>query len=334
MLNFNKITLCKEGAVDDRMSTNMKKQELKPMSKGFIQNIKDHYLDYLMISPALACVFVFMYLPLLGIILAFKDFNIYDGIFGSPWVGLDNFKLIFNQPAMLHAIKNTLVLSFVNIFGGFPFPILLAILFNEICNLKFKKIIQTVSYLPHFLSWVSVVGLAYSLFAIEGPINQIAAMIFGDSYEAKNFLMNSDYFVPIAFWTNIWKSVGWNSVLYLAAITGIDPALYEAATVDGAGRLRQIWHVTLPGIATTLVIVFVMNIGGLLASNFELVYGLQNVYTIDDTEVINTLIYRSGIQNGNYSVATAFGLSQGLITVVLILVANAISKKVADITIW
>ena len=235
---------------------------------------------------------------------------------------------------MLHAIKNTLVLSFVNIFGGFPFPILLAILFNEIWNLKFKKIVQTISYLPHFLSWVSVVGLVYALLATEGPVNHIMGQIFGESYEAKNFLMNSDYFVPIAFWTNIWKSTGWNSVLFLAAITGIDPALYEAATLDGAGKLRQIWHITLPGIRTTLIIVFVMNMGGLFASNFELVFGLQNVYTIDDTEVIGTLIYRTGIPNGNYSVATAFGLSQGLITVTLILLANAVSKKIAQVSIW
>ena len=311
-----------------------KAQELKPISKGFVRNIKDHKYAYLMILPAMIAVFVFMYLPLIGIVLAFNDFNIKDGVFGSPWVGLDNFKLVFNQPAMLHAIKNTLELSIVNMFGGFPFPILLAILFNEVWNLKFKKVVQTISYLPHFLSWVSVVGLVYALLATEGPVNHVMAQIVGEGYEAKNFLMDSKYFVPIAFWTNIWKSTGWSSVLFLAAITGIDPALYEAATIDGAGKLRQIWHITLPGIRTTLIIVFVMNMGSLFASNFELVFGLQNVYTIDDTEVIGTLIYRTGIQNGNYSAATAFGLSQGLITVTLILIANAVSKKIAQVSIW
>lgn len=311
-----------------------KVQELKPISKGFVRNIKDHKCAYLMILPAMIAVFVFLYLPLIGIVLAFNDFNIKDGVFGSPWVGLDNFKLVFNQPAMLHAIKNTLVLSLINMFGGTPFPILLALLFNEVWNLKFKKVVQTISYLPHFLSWVSVVGLVYALFATEGPVNHILGQIFGESYEAKNFLMNSDYFVPIAFWTNIWKSTGWSSVIYLAAITGIDPALYEAATIDGAGKLRQIWHITLPGIKTTVIILFVMGMGGLFASNFELVFGLQNVYTIDDTEVIGTLIYRTGIQNGNYSAATAFGLSQGLITVTIILIANAISKKIAEVSIW
>ena len=311
-----------------------KVQELTPISKGFVRNIKDHKYAYLMILPAMIAVFVFMYLPLIGIVLAFNDFNIKDGVFGSPWVGLDNFKLVFNQPAMLHAIKNTLVLSIINMFGGTPFPILLALLFNEVWNMKCKKVVQTISYLPHFLSWVSVVGLVYALFATEGPVNQIMAQIVGESYEAKNFLMDSKYFVPIAFWTNIWKSTGWSSVIYLAAITGIDPALYEAATIDGAGKLRQILHITLPGIKTTVIILFVMGMGGLFASNFELVFGLQNVYTIDDTEVIGTLIYRTGIQNGNYSAATAFGLSQGLITVTIILIANWVSKKIAEVSIW
>ena len=311
-----------------------KVQQIKPVSKGLMRNLRDHKYAYLMILPAMIAVFVFMYLPLLGLIFAFKEYDMYKGIMDSPWVGLANFVLIFNQPAMLKAIWNTLELSIINIIGGFPFPILLAILFNEIWSLKFKKVVQTISYLPHFLSMVSVIGLVYSLFAIEGPVMEIMAQIMGEGYEKKNILMDSKNFVPVAFWTNIWKNTGWNSVLFLAAITGIDPALYEAATIDGAGKFRQIWHITLPGIRTTLIIVFVMNMGGLFASNFELVYGLQNVKTIDDTEVISTLIYRTGIQQGNYSAATAFGLSNGLITVTLILTANAISKKIAEVSIW
>ena len=311
-----------------------KVEELKPISKGFVRNIKDHKYAYLMILPALIAITVFNYMPLLGIILAFKEYNIYDGIMGSPWVGLDNFVLVFNQPAMLHAIKNTLTLSLINLFGAKPFPIILALLFNEVWNMKFKKIVQTVSYLPHFLSMVSVVGLVYSLFATEGPVNQILGMIHGEGYVAKNFLMDSKNFIPIAFWTNVWKGTGWSSVIYLAAIAGIDPSLYEAATIDGAGKLRQVWHITLPGIRTTIIILLVMAMGSLFSSSFELVFGLQNVYTIDDTEVINTLIYRTGIQNGNYSAATAFGLSQGVITVTLILLANMLSKKIAKISIW
>lgn len=310
-----------------------KVEELRPISKGFFRNLSDHRCAYLMILPAIVLVFIFNYVPLAGLVLAFNDFNIKDGVFGSPWVGFENFKTVFTQPAMLDAIKNTLVLSTLNLFGGFPFPIILALLFNEVWNMKFKKVVQTISYLPHFLSWVSVIGLVYTLFATEGPVNQVLANLV-PGYEAKNFLMDSKYFVPIAFWTALWKGVGWSSVLYLAAITGIDPALYEAATIDGAGKLRQIWHITLPGIRTTLIIVFVMSMGSLFSSNFELVYGLQNVYTIDDTEVISTLIYRTGIQRGNYSVATAFGLSEGIIMLILVLTSNAISKRIAKISIW
>lgn len=311
-----------------------KVQEIKPVSKGLIKNLSEHKYAYLMILPSMIAVFVFLYLPLLGLIFAFKEYDMYKGIMDSPWVGLDNFVLIFNQPAMLNAIGNTLKLSLINLVGGYPFPILLAILFNEVWNLKFKKVVQTVTYLPHFLSMVSVVGLVYTLFAIEGPVNEVMSQIVGEGYEKKNILMDSKYFLPVAFWTGVWKNTGWNSVLFLAAITGIDPALYEAATIDGAGKLRQIWHITLPGIRTTLIITFVMKMGSLFQSNFELVYGLQNVKTIDDTEVINTLIYRTGIQQGNYSAATAFGLSHGLITVTLIMTANAVSKKIAEVSIW
>lgn len=225
-------------------------------------------------------------------------------------------------------------MSFVIIFGTLPFPILLALLFNEIWNMRFKKVVQTITYMPHFLSWVSVVALCYSLLSTEGPINSFLISLWGDGYEAKNFLMDSTYFVPIAFLTNLWKSVGWDSVIYLAAIAGVDASLYEAATVDGAGKIRQTWHITLPCIRNTVIILLVMKMGSLFNSNFELVYGLQNVYTIDDTEIIGTLIYRTGIQNGNYSAATAFGLVQGLITIILILTSNAISKKVAEVSIW
>lgn len=311
-----------------------RQEELKPISHGFRRNIIEYKYAYILILPALIATIVFQYLPFLGITIAFKDYNIYDGIWRSPWVGFDNFILVFKQKAMLKAIGNTLLLSTVNIFGATPFPIILAILFNEIWNMRFKKLVQTISYMPHFLSWVSVVGICYSFLAIEGMFNTALAGIFGEGYVAKNFLMESKYFIPIAFLTNLWKTVGWSSVIFLAAIAGIDPSLYEAATIDGAGKLRQIWHITLPGIKTTIIIIFVMNMGGLFASNFELVYGLQNVYTIDDTEVINTLIYRTGIQNGNYSAATAFGLTQGLITVTLILIANALSKRIAEVSIW
>ena len=302
--------------------------------KSFIENIYHYRHAYILILPSLLAVTIFLYLPLMGVILAFKDYNIYDGLWGSDWVGLKNFITVFKQPAMMKAVGNTVWLSFAIIFGTLPFPILLAVMFNEIWNTRFKKVVQTISYLPHFLSWVSVVGLCYALLSTEGAINNLLIKVLGDDYVAKNFLMESKYFVPISYFTSLWKNLGWETVIYMASIAGIDGALYEAATMDGAGKLRQTWNITLPSIKQTIIVVLVMRLGSVFNANFEMVYGLQNVFTIDDTEIISTLIYRSGIQNGNYSVATAFGLLQGLITITLILAANALSKKIAEVSIW
>lgn len=307
--------------------TRCKKHSLK-------ENIMQYKYAYLLILPAIIFVILFSYLPLIGIVLAFKDFDITYGIFGSTWVGFSNFKMVFTQPSMLKAIGNSLFYGSVILFGFFPFPIILALLFNEIKNMKFKKIVQTVSYMPHFLSWISVIGLFYAFLATEGPFNEILLKLFGEGYEAKNILMDSSYFLPILFLSHTWKSIGWSSVIFLAAIAGIDPTLYEAATVDGCSKLKQAWHVTLPCIKATAIIVLIMSLGTLFNTNFEQVYGFQNVYTQEKTEVINTLIYRQGIENGKYSLATAFGLSQGIVTVILLLTANTISKKLFETSIW
>ena len=300
---------------------------------SFIHNIKRYKGPLLMTLPAIIAVFVFGYLPMSGLVIAFKDYNIFDGIWGSPWVGWDNFITVFNDPDMLKAIFNTFLYGVVIVFGAFPFPIILALLFNELRNMRFKKFAQSVAYLPHFLSWITVIGLFYTLFATEGPINQILVSIF-PNYEPKNILLDSKYFLPIIFSSHLWKNVGWSSVLFLAAITGIDQTLYEAASVDGCGKWRQVWHVTLPGIKSTAVIALVMSLSSLVNVNFEQIYGFQNVYTQDSTEIISTLIYRQGIQNGKYSLSTAFGLAQGVVMASLVLGANAISKKVADTSIW
>lgn len=301
---------------------------------SFCYNISKNKLAYLLILPAIILVLLLCYLPFAGIVLAFKDFDIIKGIMGSPWVGLANFKEIFSEPEMLGAIWNTLYYGVMILFVGFPFPIALAILFNEIRNMKFKKVVQTVSYMPYFLSWISIVGLIYTMFSLEGPINSFLGELIGESYEPVNILFQKKYFIHIIFWSHIWKNVGWSSVVFLAAITGIDPSLYEAAMVDGAGKLQHIRRITLPAIKSTAIIVFIMNLGTLFNMNFEQVYALQNVYIQTDTETINTLIYRSGIQNGKYSLATAFGLAQGLVTVVILLASNAFSKKFFEVGLW
>lgn len=298
------------------------------------QNIKGNLSMYILLLPSFIVVLVFAYLPMAGIVIAFKDFDALAGIAKSPWVGLNNFKQIITTPNFLHAIKNTLVYSTVTIFGTFPFPIILALLFNEIKNTFFKRTVQTISYFPHFISWISVCGFVYGMFAIDGTVNDILVKFFKDGYERTNILFNSKNFLPIIFISNLWKGVGWSSVIYLAAITGIDGALYEAAEIDGANKLQQAIHITIPSIKVTAILILVMGLGGLVNNNFEQVYGLQNSYIQNETEVIGTLIYRQGIQGGKYSLATAFGIMQGLVSLLLVVSANRLSKKISDVSLW
>lgn len=310
---------------------------------GVMGILRKYKYAYILITPAILLTIVFRYLQFGGLIIAFKEFtfedvfkdpNVFKAIWKSTWVGLDNFIHVFSYPKMLLAIKNTLIYGFFNLVLGFPFPIILALLFNELRNLRFKKVVQTVSYMPHFLSWISVIGLCYSMLALEGPINQFLVKIFGEGISYSDPLMDANCFLPVIFLSNIWKNVGWSSVVFLAAIAGIDTTLYEAAKVDGCGKFRQVLNITLPCISETIIIVFIMSAGQLVNTNFEQVYGFQNIFTQEKTEVINTLVYRQGIQNGQYDIATAFGLVQGIVNVSLILGANAISKKLKGTSIW
>ncbi len=298
------------------------------------KKLKRYKSLYLLIIPAMAIVLTFQYVPLFGVIMAFQDFDIFKGFLGSEFVGLLHFKKIFSEPRFLLAIKNTMIFSSVNLFFGFPMPIILALLLNELRNMKFKRIVQTISYLPHFLSWISVVALFYTMFAMQGPFNEIRAFFAGDGFKPTNILMNAKYFVWIIYSSNLWKSVGWSSVVYLAAIAGIDQEQYEAATIDGCGRFKKVLHITIPSIIPTVLILFILNVGNLVNSNFEQIYGFQNLYTVEQTEVINTLVYRIGIQNGDYSLSTAFGLAQGLVSCILVLTVNKIVKKLGGNSLW
>lgn len=312
----------------------MERSKQQTQTHHTFSQMKKYKGSYFLLLPAVVFVFIFSYLPFGGIVIAFKDFSIKNGIWGSQWVGFKHFATIFSQPGMLSAIGRSLLYGSVLLFGTFPFPILLAILFNELRSIKFKRVVQTVSYMPHFISWISVIGLFYTFFATEGTFNNLMQKLFGSSYEACNILLDDRYFLPVLFVSNLWKSVGWSSVVFLAAIAGIDPTLYEAATVDGCGKLKQVWHITLPCIRTTALIVLIMSLGTLFNTNFEQVYGFQNVYTQEQTEVINTLIYRQGIENGKYDVSTAFGIAQGLVMLVMVLTANTVSKKIFSASIW
>ena len=286
---------------------------------------------YLLILPAVLFVFVFSYLPMIGIVIAFKDYNVFDGILKSPWVGMKHFITIFTYPDMLHAIKNTLVYGAVILFGGFPFPILLALMLNEVTNAKFKRVIQTVSYLPHFISTVVVCGMVMNFLSLDGIINQIIAA-FG--FDKIQFMVLPEWFRTIFTASGIWQTCGWTSIIYLSALTSVDQEILEAAMIDGANRFQRIKSVTLPSIAPTISIMLIMQIGRLMSLGYEKIILLYNGSTYETADVISTYVYRRGILSADFSYSTAVGLFQSVIGVILLVTSNQISKKLSDSSLW
>jgi putative aldouronate transport system permease protein len=268
---------------------------------------------------------------MLGLIISFMDYNIINEKM-STWVGLKHFIDILTLPEFNTAIINTINISFLNLLICFPAPIIFALLLNEMKNNFFKKLVQTVSYMPFFLSWIAVIGMVYSLYATYGMVNDLRVLFGGENVERIMFLAQQNLFVFNIIILSLWKSFGWSSIIYLAAITGIDPQLYEAATIDGAGKFRQCLNVTLPSILPTIVIMLILAIGNIFKDNFDLIYGLQNPFI--KYEIISTVIYKQGISAGNYSVSTAFGFMQGLVGLILTLGANWLSKKVNNVALW
>ncbi len=307
-----------------------RKQQVKYEKKSALECIKKNKMLYIFLIPAIVLVFVFSYCPLPGLLISFMDYDMFKG-FGSDWVGLENIKTIFTTPGLSKSITNTLKLSLLNLAIGFPLPIIFALMLNEIRDGLFKRFTQTVSYLPYFLSTIAVVGLVTTLFSQHGLINDFRVLLMGQDTERELFLTKQQLFIPLVMFVSIWKGLGWSSIIYLAAISGVDASLYEAAIVDGAGKFKQCIHITLPSILPTVIMLFILQIGSLFSSDFELIYGLQNVYI--DFDVISTIIYKQGIAAGNYSISTAFGFVQGMVSLVLILITNYASKKVNDVSI-
>lgn len=297
--------------------------EPRKMNPTLKRIVRDKYL-YLMLLPAVAVMLIFKYLPMGGLLMAFEDYSPFKGIFGSKWVGFANFVKIFTQPKFTTAIRNTLVVSLLDLVIGFPAPILLALLINELENKVFKRIVQTVSYLPHFLSWISVVGIVSILFGRDGIVNDIRIAL--GAQERIVFLAKQEWFIWFLLGTMVWKERGWGTVIHLANLSSISPDLYEAANIDGANRLQQIRYITIPHMMPTVIVLLIFKMGTLFSSNFELIYGMQNPYI--DFEVISTIVFQTGIKTGNYSVATAIGLMEGLVALILVLGSNWISKKV------
>ena len=287
------------------------------------------YLMFLTL-PAVVWMLIFCYIPMYGIIIAFKEYEPMLGFLRSPWTGLANFKELFTDPQFTGAILNTVKISITKLIFGFPMPILFAILLNELKQARFKKIVQTFSYLPYFISWVFVVGFMYTLFDTEkGAIGALLVNLHIISKET--MLMGSpDHFLTLVVISDVWKNLGWNSIIFLAAITAVDAEQYEAALADGAGRFRRIWHITLPAIKPTVVILLILSISGLFNANFDQLFMMKNSMTQDAANVIGIYAYQMGVVLGRFSYGTAVGLFQSVVSVILLVVANITSKKLTE----
>ncbi|MCD9023568.1 ABC transporter permease [Cohnella silvisoli] len=308
---------------------------LKLNNRGSVlwKSILRHRYLYFMLLPCILFFIIFSYIPMGGLLLAFKEYKFNKGITGSPWVGLDYFKTFFNSYQSAQLIKNTLIISCMKMFLYLPFPIILALMFNEIRNKWFRNISQSILYLPHFLSWVIVVGLIQRILAPDdGLLNQVISNMGGDG--STFFMMDSKYFYTIMFGSHVWKSIGWDSIIYLAAISGINPDMYEAAKIDGAGKLREIWSITIPSIMPTIVILFILSLGNILSAGFDQIYLLRTPGNMNLADILDTYIIRTGLQSGQYGYATAVGMLQGLIGLILVVIANRISRRVSETSLW
>lgn len=286
---------------------------------------------HLMILPGLLFILIFKYMPLGGITIAFKEFLPGKGIWGSPWVGLENFEYMLALPDTKRVMWNTLFIAAAKILINFPVPIIISILLNEVKNHRFKRSVQTIIYLPYFISWVILAGIIQDLFAKEGLINQFLG-IFGA--EPVFFLGNKYAFLGVLIGTDVWKNFGYNTVVYLAAITGIDETLYEAAKIDGANRFQQIWNVTLPGIAPIVVLMMILNLGNVLNAGFEQIFNLYNPLVYETADIIDTFVYRISLVEANYSLGTAVGLLKSAVSFILIVTSYKIANKYSDYTVF
>lgn len=288
---------------------------------------RNKYL-YFMIFPGFLYFVIFKYIPMGGLIIAFQDYQPFLGIQGSPWAGLKHFNRLFTEPTFFLLLKNTLLLFSMNLFIFFPIPILLALMLNEIRIKFFKSAIQTVIYIPHFMSWVIIVSISYVFLTVDGGvINELIASVGG---EKVSFLTEGGWTRFIYIVQIIWKEMGWSTIIYLAAVTAVDPQLYEAAKIDGATRLRQIWHVTLPAIRPVIVILLILKIGQTLDLGFEHVYLLLNSLNREAVEIFDTYVYTAGLKNGQLSYSTAVGMFKGVVGLVLVIGANRLAKKFGE----
>lgn len=293
--------------------------------------LRTKYL-HLMILPGILYFVLFHYVPMYGVVIAFKDFNIRAGILASDWIGFENFRNFFNYPFFGRLFRNTLLLNFYNLLWAFPIPIMFALLLNEVRHVRYKKIVQTVSYLPHFISTVSLVGILFLILSPQGGIINRIIVLFGG--KPIYFMTESGWFRSLFISSGIWQNTGWDSIIYLAALSGVDIEQYEAARIDGANRWQQMLHVTLPSILSTIIIMLVLRLGGMMSGNTEKVLLMQSPITYETSDVIGTYVYRLGLVQADYSMGTAVDLFNSVINIILLLLANWFSRRLTDSTLF
>ncbi|WP_438446107.1 ABC transporter permease [Gorillibacterium sp. sgz5001074] len=283
---------------------------------------------YFMILPGLIYFIIFKYIPMLGLAISFQDYLPFKGVTGSEWVGFKHFERLFSDPEFWTIFKNTLVIFVINVTFYFPVPIILAVMLNEVGSSLFKRALQTIVYIPHFLSWVIVVSISFVMFTMDGGIvNEVLTSL---GFQPINFLMNSDWFRPMYIMQVIWREAGWGTIVYLAAMASIDPGLYEAARMDGAGRFRQIWHITLPGIRNVIIVLLILKVGSVLDTGFEHIFLLLNSMNKNVAEILDTFVYTAGLKQGQFSFSTAVGLFKSVIALILVIGSNKLAKKFGE----
>lgn len=306
----------------------------RPNKQTFKEKWQRYHVFYLMLLPAIISYLLFSYWPMTGIILAFRKFTFNSGMYGSEWVNFKYFENFFNDREAWMYVKNTLIVSMIKLFLYLPFPIILALVLNEVKQVRIRSIYQSVSYLPYFISWVVVIGILSRLFAPDtGLINQVLKSLHL-SDGSKFWMMDTGFFYPAVFGTYLWKNIGWDSIIYFAAIMGISPSLYEAAAIDGANRWKQTLNVTLPGIKGTIMILFILSLGGILSAGFDQIYLMQNPGNYTVSETIDTYIVKTGLEKAKYGPATAVGLMQGLVGLGLTVTVNRLADKYGDNAVW
>ncbi|MDS3723643.1 ABC transporter permease subunit [Streptococcus pneumoniae] len=292
-----------------------------------VEHIQKYWILYLMMIPATVLLILFTYGLMYGIIMAFQDFTVFKGYTGSPFVGLKHFQRLFSDPLFYRLFKNTFMVGVLDFLFSFPAPLIFALILNEVRKVRFKSVVQSISYLPHFIPLVVMVGIIFELFGSYGIINSLLSSL---GMEPISFFTKSEWFLPLYIGSGVWKTIGWGSIIYMGALTNIDSTLYEAADMDGANRWHKMWHVTLPSLRPTVVTLFILNAGGIMQVGFEKVFLMSSPATYEVSDVLSTYVYRQGILNSDFSYSAAVGLFNNIVALLFVLLANKIAKKLGE----